>query len=85
MSRVPQGARLTEKTRPGGDCRCVFCSEAGFEFRCLGCGQWRPFHLGGAPDVRCDVCWGVPLGSLHLRRILWRHASDAQPSSRPIV
>lgn len=27
----------------------------------MGCGEWKPWCNGGAPDVRCDECVGTEL------------------------
>lgn len=39
------------------------CSCRGREYRCIGCGRWRPWCEGGADDTaasaQCDRCWNA--------------------------
>jgi len=39
-----------------GDCMCKVPCKA---YRCVACGQRRPWCCGGAPDVRCDHCTAI--------------------------
>lgn len=48
------GYRGKVHTKKPGDVERCECR--GREYKCAGCGRWKPWCNGGAPDERCDDC-----------------------------
>lgn len=65
------------KAKPSSAKIACYCE--GREYRCVGCLEWKPFRLGGAPDPRCDDCAAKPIGARHLRAVLFAAAVGASP------
>ena len=54
MTRDTYGFTVRPGMRRIQGCACKMrCQRS---YKCTGCGQWRPWCCGGAPDPRCDHC-----------------------------